>query len=116
MTSTFIAGHAAVLKEVRRHFVLPADSSVATFLTERPTLTQILLDAAPQLRAAFGAEAVVNLRAPIDDSGSQTLYAVVMWPGQVRDVRDALARFDDAWWIARSRQASGYLTFTYELV
>jgi len=114
--STFVAEHQTVLKDVRRHFVLPADSSVATFLTAHPALAQILLEAAPQLRAAFGAETLVNLRVPIDDSGSQSLYAVVMWPGQVRDVRDDLARFDDAWWIARSRQASGYLTFTYELV
>jgi len=114
--STFVAEHKAVLRDVRRHFVLPADSSVVTFLAEHPNLTQVLLEAAPKLRAFFGAETVINLRAPIDDSGSQTLYAVVMWPGKVRDVRDALARFDDAWWIARSRQASGYLTFTYELV
>jgi hypothetical protein len=56
------------------------------------------------------------LRAPIDESGSQTLYVVAMWPGNVRDVRQALARFDDAWWIAHSRQASGHLAFTYELV
>jgi hypothetical protein len=31
-------------------------------------------------------------------------------------VRNALAKFDADWWIPRARQASGYLTFTYELV
>lgn len=112
----FAAQHEALLAEVRRQYVLPADSSVVTFLTKHRALPPILLEAAPELRACFGAEAVFTLRAPIDDSGSQTLYAVAMWPGNVRDVRDALEKFDDTWWIEHSQPASGYLTFTYELV
>jgi hypothetical protein len=112
----FAAEHAAALNEVRRYFVLPADSSVSTFLSGHRTIPQMLLEAAAHLRACFGAGAVFNLRAPIDESGSQTLYVVAMWPGNVRDVRRALATFDDAWWIAHSRRASGYLAFTYELV
>jgi hypothetical protein len=114
--SAFAADHEATLKEVRKHFVLPNDSSVATFLTEHRSLIQILLEAVVQLRACFGMETVFSLRAPIDESGSRTLYAVAMWPGKVRDARNALARLDDGWWIAQSQQASGYLTFTYELV
>lgn len=111
-----LAAHAAALHELRRYFVLPADSSVLTFLSGRRTLPQILLEAVVHLRACFGADSVFNLRAPIDESGSQTLYAVAMWPGAVRDVRRALACFDDTWWIAQSRRASGCLEFTYELV
>jgi hypothetical protein len=110
------AEHAALRSEVRRHYVLPADSSVITFLTGHRTLPPILLEAVPQLKACFGAQAVFALRAPIDDSGTQTLYAVVMWPGKMRDVRDALEKFDNRWWIQHSRKASGHLTFTYELV
>jgi len=109
------AQHDALRSEVRRYYVLPADSSVITFLTEHRTLPPILLEAAPQLKACFGAQAVFALRAPIDDSGSQTLYAVAIWPGSVREVREALQKFDDTWWIQHSRKASGYLTFTYEL-
>ena len=109
------AGHEATLKEVRKHFVLPNDSSVATFMAEHRSLPQILLEAVTPLRTCFGTGTIFNLRAPIDESGSRTLYAVAMWPGKVRDARNALAKFDD-WWIAQSRQASGYLTFTYELV
>ena len=112
----FSARHDALLCEVRRRYVLPKDSSVKTFLIEHRTLLPILLEAVPQLKACFGAQAVFSLRAPIDDSGSQTLYSVVIWPGNVREVREALARFDDTWWIQHSREASGYLTFTYELV
>jgi hypothetical protein len=114
--AAFAAEYETVLEEVRKHFVLPTDSSVGTFLFEHRTLPQILLEAVPQLRACFGVDALFNLRAPIDESGSRTLYAVAMWPGNIQDVHQALARFDDTWWIAHSRKASGYLTFTYELV
>jgi hypothetical protein len=114
--SAFAAEQEALLNEVRRHFVLPADPSVTTFLSEHPSIPQILLEAANQLSACFGTEAIFNLRAPIDESGSRTLYAVAMWPGKACAVREALAKFDDAWWIAHPQQASGYLTFTYELV
>jgi hypothetical protein len=106
----------AELEEVRRHFVLPSDASVVTFLNEHRTIAQMLVESAPHLRDAFGAETTFTLRAPIDEAGSRTLYAVAMWPGEVRDVRSALARFDETWWIAHSRQAEGFLAFTYELV
>jgi hypothetical protein len=112
----FAARHEAILNDVRKHYVLPADASVRVFLTEHRAIPQILLEAAPQLKASFGGNAVFNLRAPIDEAGSRTLYAVVMWPGKLRDVRDALTKFDNDWWMARAGQAAGYLTFTYELV
>lgn len=112
----FATEHGPALKQVWRDFVLPPDSSVVTFLSEHRTILPILLESGSQLRACFGKETVFTLRAPIDESGSQTLYAVAMWRGNVRDVREALAKFDDTWWIEHSRQASGYLVFTYELV
>jgi len=113
---TIAADSEATFEEVRKHFVLPNDSSVATFLREHRSLPQILVEAVAPLKACFGMQTVFGLRAPIDEAGSRTLYAVAMWPGKARDARNALARFDDDWWIAQSRQASGYLTFTYELV
>lgn len=112
----YSAHHDALLCKVRRHYVLPSDSTVMTFLTQHRMLPPILLEAAPQLEVCFGAQAVFTLRAPIDESGSQTLYSVAMWPGDVSEVREALRKFDDTWWIDHSREALGYLTFTYELV
>jgi hypothetical protein len=112
----FAAQHEAILSEVRKNYVLPADSSVLNFLTEHRTIPEILLGAAQQLKACFGSDAVFNLRAPIDESGSRILYAVAMWQGKSQDVRDALAKFDRDWWMARAGQAAGYLAFTYELV
>jgi hypothetical protein len=112
----FEAQHEADLAELRKQYVFPTDSSVVTFLRRHRTLPQLLRLAAPRLKAHFGADAVLTLRAPVDESGSRTLYAVTMWPGRARDARIALDQFDDAWWIANSRQASGNLYFTYELV
>jgi hypothetical protein len=92
------------------------DSSVADFFTSHRTIPAILLQSLPHLREHFGSDAIFRLRAPLDDSGTQTLYSVVMWTGSVQEVRNALERFDDGWWIPNSRQALGYLTFTYELI
>jgi hypothetical protein len=112
----FEADHVAMIADVRKHYVIPSHSSVSEFLNSHRTLSALLLQAIPNLREHFGADAVFSLRSPVDDSGTQTLYAVVMWPGGVKEVKAALDRFDDAWWIPNSLQASGYLTFTYELI
>jgi len=93
-----------------------ADASVQDFLTEHRAIPQLLLEAVPKLKFYFGGTAVLSLRATIDEAGSRTLYAVVMWPGKFQDVREALADFDNGWWMARAGEAAGYLTFTYELV
>jgi hypothetical protein len=112
----YASQYQAVLEELRKYYVLRTDSSIRDFLNSHRTIPQILLEAAPQLRAFFGANAVFTLRASIDEAGSRTLYAVVMWPGATQDARNVLATFDNQWWIARAGQASGHLTFTYELV
>ena len=111
-----VAQDEAALNEVCKHYVLPTDASVRDFLTKHRGIPEILLEATPYLKLHFGGNAVFNLRRPIDEAGSRTLYAVAMWPGELRDVRDALARFDSDWWMPRAGQAAGYLTFTYELV
>jgi hypothetical protein len=111
----FAAEHEAVLREIRKSYVFPPDASVTLFLTEHRSISQLLLEAVPHLDACFGQDAVFHLRAPIDESGFQTLYAVAIWPGSVGCVRDALAAFDH-WWTPQSGRARGHLTFTYELI
>jgi hypothetical protein len=106
----------ASVDEVRKYYLFPSDSSVQSFLIEHSSATQQLLDAIPHLARCFGPSTIVRLRAPIDEGGIQMLYASVVWPGPARDVRDALARFDDDWWMAQVPLTSGDLTFTYELV
>jgi len=105
----------ATINEVVKLYQTPEDPSVATFLQEHPALPQLLLQAAPKLKRCFG-NAALTLRAPVDEDGSQTLYAVVLWPGDVTEVRRALDKFDDSWWIANSGHAAAFLSFTYELI
>jgi len=102
--------------ELKKFFVLSGDASVRNFLFERRSLPQLLLEAVSELKTCFGPETIFQLWAPTDGFGSQTLYAVAVWPGAAADVRRALKEFDEGWWLQRSHQASGYLTFTYELV
>jgi hypothetical protein len=113
--AAFVVGHEATLDEVRKRYVLPSDSSVTDFLKGHRTLPQLLLQAVPYLSQYFG-NVAFSLRAVSDEYGWQTLYAVAMWPGKAHDAVVALDQFEDGWWIANSRIASGSLNFTYELV
>ncbi|MDE3197484.1 MAG: hypothetical protein KGN84_14130 [Acidobacteriota bacterium] len=106
----------AAVAELKRSFVFTGDSSVSAFLQEHRALSPLLLESIPELKRVFGQETVFQLRASMDGFGSLSLYAVAIWPGTVTEVRSALARFDDEWWLPRSNRAGGYLTFTYELV
>ena len=99
----------ALLQELGKRFSMPPDSSVTTYLADHQMLSQMLLDAMPPLKECFGTDAVFALRAPLDESGSRTLYAVAMWPGSLQEVRAALSRFEDSWWLTHSEQASELL-------
>jgi hypothetical protein len=112
----FDAEHLAMIAEVRKHYIISANSLVLEFLNSHRTLCNLLLQAVPILKQFFGQEAVFSLRAPVDESGTRTLYAVVMWSRSVKEVRTALDHFDDGWWIPNSLQSLGNLTFTYELI
>ena len=103
-------------RDLVRDFVMPSDSSVLDFLEDHRVIARTLAEAAPRLREYFGESTVFSLRRAFDELGGRTLYAVVLWPGKPQDVRSALRRFDDEWWFTRSRQTSGKLVFTYELV
>jgi hypothetical protein len=107
--------HNAAFDEVVKLYRTPTDTSVATFLQEHPNLPQLLVQAAPKLKRCCG-NAALTLRAPVDEDGSQTLYAVVLWPGDAAEVRRALDKFDDSWWIANSGDLATSLSFTYELI
>ena len=105
-----------ILDELHKHYVHSSDSSVSTFLSQHPGISAILLDAIPHLKKHFGASAIFSLSAPVDEAGMRSLCAVVIWPGNIRDVRNALDRFDKDWWLSQSRMAYGHLVFTYELI
>ncbi len=106
----------SVLDVVRKHYLLPADDSVLSYLTHYPSTLQVLAEAAPRLKQYFGGAAIFRLKAPVDEAGIRTLYVVVVWPDEIGAVRRALDKFDDEWWLIHSRQTAEYVVFTYELV
>lgn len=111
------AEHIGAMADVRRNYVLPLrETSVVRFLDDHRSISQLLLEAISHLKECFGANAIFSLRTVADEAGSRTLYVVVLWSGSVGIVREGLSRFDDAWWLAHSRNAAGHLVFTYELV
>lgn len=112
----FEAEHEATVAQLRRRYVFLNDQAIRGFFRSHRTAPQLLLEAMPHLHESFGADSVFNLRVMTDEYGAQTLYAVVTWPGSAMDVRVALDSFDERWWIANSHQASGDVSFTYELV
>lgn len=111
----FEAEHEALLNEVRKHYVFSDYAPIRMFLSSRRSIPNLLLAASLYCSKYFGAGTVVNLIVEVDEEGPQMLYAVIMWPGKLVDIRDAFRRFDDEWWIPNSLEAGGNLTFTYEL-
>jgi len=105
-----------LILEIRKKFIFPLGSSVVDFLRNHRSISQILLESEAHLKQYLGSETVLTLKAPIDESGSPTLYAVAIWPGSVKEVVSGLEKFEENWWLANSRLASGNLHFTYELV
>ena|ERR1022692_2334118 len=106
----------AEVKELKKRYVFTSNRNVQEFLQNHRSLPHILIDAEPHLKDCFGSDSVLNLEVLIDEDGSRSLYAVVLWRGEAELAESALAKFDDSWWLDKSREASGFLTITYELV
>lgn len=104
------------LDQLQRYFVFPPGPSIDSLLLNYPTVSQLLLEAAPHLQRVFAPATIFELKAPLDEFGDLTVYAVVRWAGSILDVSEALERFDDEWWLANCARASGLLVFTYELI
>jgi len=101
------------LRELRLHFVMPADVSVDLFLASHRSLPHLLNHAVLHLKRCFGDDVVVKLEVSDEDAGPKMLYAVAIWRGSAQSAEAALERFDEAWWLDNSRKND--LTFTYEL-
>lgn len=112
----FIAEDTEAMAALKREYVLPRDSSVEEYLAGHRSVVPVLMEGARRLRDLLGPTLVLSLSVLIDDFSSRTLYASIMWRGNVNDVRHALKHFDESWWIAHSGDTGGDLCFTYELV
>lgn len=96
-------------------YVLENRDTVLQFI-DRYHLIGILLQAIEPLREAFTQRSVKTLSLLTDEDGFETLFCLIMTPGDVEEAVQALKRFDQDWWLARSHHVSGRLNFDFELV
>ena len=85
----------AELDDIQKHFLLSERAAVKTLLLEHRAFPQLLLESVVPLRKHFGADILLRLAAPLDESGSRTLCVVALWPGTVQHVRLANAWFKE---------------------
>jgi hypothetical protein len=103
--------------ELRRLYVFDGAQKIESFLVDHRALSGLLLEAAPHLQEAFGADTPLRLSVWNDEEdGSQSLRAVAVWAGPVLEARYALRQFDETWWFQNCHRGSGNLILDYELV
>jgi hypothetical protein len=88
---------------------------VMEFIGETPVLADLLLEAVPPLRKAFGGDKVRKLRM-VAGGGEAMLVVSVTWPGSEESAEAAREKFLDDWWLANCHRAEADLIFDYELV
>lgn len=103
------------LDGLKKIYGFPADDSVSDFLTHHPAVRAVLHEALPHLKEFFGAENIFNLELSVEEDGSQTLYAIAVWHDSVQSVAQALAGFEENWWLDRMTSGTAELAFTYEI-
>lgn len=103
-------------QDIERSYVIDNRPVVLSFI-ERNHLQDLLLEAICPLRTAFGNRgAVQTLRIVRDDEGVDTLFCIVQFRGDVETGMQALASFDEQWWLERSRSCGGKLNFDFEFL
>ena len=96
-------------------YVIEDRGRVASFI-DANHLRPILIEAREPLNEAFGEATIKTLTLTRDDEGFDTLYCLVIMPGEMQEARRALRSFDQRWWLVRSAHATGILNFDFILV
>jgi hypothetical protein len=100
---------------LKKVYGFPADDSVSVFLTHHPFVRAVLHEALPHLKEFFGPENIFNLELSREEDGSQTLYAIAVWHNSVKSAAQALAVFEENWWLDHMTSGNAELAFTYEI-
>jgi hypothetical protein len=96
-------------------YVIENHAAVAEFIL-RNRLRGLLLEAVAPLNTTFGDDAIKVLTIVLDDEGSESLYCLIMRPGDMAEARQQLRAFDEGWWIDHSAKGAGRLNFDIELI
>jgi hypothetical protein len=104
-----------VLKSIENKYVIENRSEVARFI-QKNRLRGLLLEAIKPLSTFFGADTIKTLTLLRDDEESESLFCLLMTPGEMEDARRRLRLFDEDWWLVNSARSSGNLNFDFELI
>lgn len=106
----------ASMTMLRKLFIFRSGQSVASFLGTHRALIPILLEATTHLAHFFGADVPLALEILSDDESPNSINALALFHGSSTDAHAALDSFDQVWWMANMRRASGRIVFDYDLV
>jgi hypothetical protein len=101
---------------LQKEYIFEDRSKVTSFLEDRPSLPQVLLEAVTHLKESFGTHAIFQLQLPLEEDLPVAIYAVALWKESLQEARTALQHFDDSWWRESSKRASGRIVFDYQLI
>jgi len=110
-----IQGESA-LNRLQSTYVFEDPNKLSAFLEDYPSVSDLLLVAAPLLKLSFGEGTVLHLQIPPEEDVPVTVYAVALCDGTLEDARIALHRFDDLWITDANQKGSGRVVFDYQLV
>jgi hypothetical protein len=98
-----------------RVYVFEDADLVRRFLSHHRTAGEFLLEGAAALREFFTDVPELQLQVIPDENGIGTIYGVVIWRDSVATAREALRKFDQAWWSEHAERAAGKIAFDYQL-
>jgi hypothetical protein len=104
-----------ILRSIEIKYVIEARYEVAEFI-QKNHLRGLLLEAVRPLNTFFGTDAIKALTLVTDDEGSESLFCLLVTPGEMEDARNRLRSFDEDWWLVNSARSGGKLNFDFELI
>lgn len=105
-----------LLQGLEQAYVFESRVDVQAFLRPRPTSIALLAEASAHIDEAFGQGRTKIVRLVYDDSGATSVFGIVAWPESLEAGREALARFDQSWWLRNCNRADGAVNFNIELI
>ena len=105
-----------MLQVLDQSYILESRAETQAFLRLRPGAITLLAEASSHLDEIFGVAGIRTIRLVSDDSERLSVFGIVLWSDSADSGREALARFDERWWLRNCNRADGVVNFNIELV
>jgi hypothetical protein len=106
----------AQLRSLQQHYtILGSDHLITEVLEGESALSALLIEAVRHLKNAFGEPRIIQVRAQFSDDETMLKVAVQLPADFEEDPEQALASFDEEWWLSNCQRSGGALVFDYEI-